>query len=166
MRIRKTVVLVIFFVLAALPKFAFGQAYLYDTGNPSYGINIPIENGFINVTNGNLHMEFHLANNPQRGELALDEKLVYDSHFWMIGKYNRYHWWPDNLPRNAQLAMGWRFVTGGETGSLIDTSTGTAPQQCAYGGGTYGGDPGTYGKHLSDHLQIHVAGTRWNQASL
>lgn len=90
-------------------------------------------------------MEFHLANNPQRGELALDEKLVYDSHFWMIGKYNRYHWWPDNLPRNAQLAMGWRFVTGGETGSLIDTSTGTAPQQCAYGGGTYGGDPGTYG---------------------
>ena len=99
------------------------QRYIYDAGNPTYGVNIPVENGFINVTNGNLHMEFHLANTPQRGNLHLDEKLVYDSHFWEIGAYSNYYWWPDSVPRTSQLAMGWRFVAGAETGTLTYKST-------------------------------------------
>ena len=58
-----------------------GQSYIYATGNPSFGVNIPVENGFINVTNGNLHLELSLASHKQRGALTLDEKLVYDSRF-------------------------------------------------------------------------------------
>ena len=82
------------------------------------GVNIPVENGYINVTNGNLHLEFPLAQHPQRGALKLNERLVYDSHWWKIGDYSNYYWWPDNLPRTAQLAAGWRFESGADTGAL------------------------------------------------
>jgi len=60
------------------------QNYLYGTGNPVWGINIPIENGFINVANGNVHMEIPIGSQPQRGGLPLTETLVYDSRIWQI----------------------------------------------------------------------------------
>jgi len=67
---------------ANLPAVA--QNYLYGTGNPVWGINIPIENGFINVANGNVHMEIPIGNQPQRGSLPLNETVVYDSRIWQI----------------------------------------------------------------------------------
>jgi hypothetical protein len=42
------------------------QSYLNDLGTTPYGVNIPVENGFINVSNENLHLEFPLAPHPQR----------------------------------------------------------------------------------------------------
>lgn len=106
------------------------QSYIYDAGSPTYGVNIPVENGFINVTNGNLHMEFPLAQHPQRGALKLNERLVYDSHFWKIGHYSNNYWWPDNVTRTPQLAAGWRFVNGGETGSLFTNAYFYGESQC------------------------------------
>jgi len=67
---------------ASLPAMA--QNYLYGTGNPAWGINIPIDNGFINVSNGNVHMEIPVGNLPQRGGLPLTESVVYDSRIWTI----------------------------------------------------------------------------------
>src|SRR5215469_10966181 len=99
-------------------NIAIAQSYLYATGNPTFGVNIPVENGFINITNGNLHMEFHLATMKQRGALALDEKLVYDSRIWLIGCYSNCYWWPTNIPNTPYTQDGWRFVRGNETGSL------------------------------------------------
>ena len=89
--------------------------YVYATGNPNFSVNIPVENGFINVANGDLHLEFPLSQLKQRGNLALDEKLVYDSRVWMIGHYSNYYWWPTNVPNSSD---GWRFVTGAETGTV------------------------------------------------
>jgi RHS repeat-associated protein len=107
------------------------QDYLTATGKPSFSVNIPVENGFINVANGNLHMEFPLATHKQRGALALDEKLVYDSRIWMIGHYNNYYWWPTNVPNTTQAQGGWRFVTGAETGTLNYTlNSGTTQGTC------------------------------------
>jgi hypothetical protein len=99
------------------------QSYLNDLGSTSYGVNIPVENGFINISNGNLHLEFPLASHPQRGALSLSEKIVYDSRIWMFspfGSHGSYHWWPYNIPGSdsSTNSGGWRFVTGGEIGSM------------------------------------------------
>lgn len=114
--------------LLTICRPAMSQDYLTATGNPSFSVNIPVENGFINVANGNLHMEFPLATHKQRGALALDEKLVYDSRIWMIGHYNNYYWWPTNVPNTSLAQGGWRFVTGAETGTLNYTLNSSSTQ--------------------------------------
>jgi YD repeat-containing protein len=101
---------------------AKAQDYLNAVGNPSFSVNIPVENGYINVTNGNLHLEFPLATHKQRGALQLNERLVYDSRIWRIEHYSGYYWWPINVPNNLptqNVQAGWRFVTGNETGNLV-----------------------------------------------
>jgi hypothetical protein len=50
-----------------------------------WGINLPIDNGYINVANGDVHLEIPLGNHPQRGEVTVNESIVYDSRFWHIG---------------------------------------------------------------------------------
>ncbi len=104
--------------------------YLNATGSPTFSVNIPVPNGFINVANGNLHMEIPLSTLKQRGALALNERLVYDSRIWKIISYSHHYWWPLNIP-NAQA--GWRFVQGNETGTLNTSVASTTPISCATG---------------------------------
>ena len=68
----------------AVTHAAAQNTYLYGTGNPTWGVNIPIENGFINVANGNVHIEIPIGSESQRGSLPLTESLVYDSRMWQI----------------------------------------------------------------------------------
>ena len=76
-----------------------GPNYLYGTGSQTWGINIPIENGFINVANGEVHLEISLATLPQRGTLPLNERLVYDSRIWQITQSgSSYNFVPTNVP--------------------------------------------------------------------
>jgi RHS repeat-associated protein len=92
------------------------QDYLYSTGSPTWGMQIPIENGYINVNNGNIHFEISLASQKQRGSLQLNEMLVYDSRIWQIvPSGSSYSWEPTNV---ANSQGGWRFVKGNETGTL------------------------------------------------
>jgi YD repeat-containing protein len=110
------------------------QSYLNDIGSTSYGVNIPVENGFINVSNGNLHLEFSLATHPQRGGLNLNERIVYDSRIWMFspfGSNGSYHWWPYNIPGSdsSTNSGGWRFITGAEVG-VISNLLSTTEYQC------------------------------------
>ncbi|MGO4210714.1 hypothetical protein AB4043_07780 [Terriglobus sp. YAF25] len=114
--------------LCLVAGYSFAQDYIYATGNPAFAVNIPVENGFINITNGNLHMEFPLATHKQRGALQLDERLVYDSRIWRIlpptsvnGINLNYGFYPSNIPNAPDLQGGWRFVTGAETGTLVYT---------------------------------------------
>ena len=97
-------------------------SYLNDVGATSYGVNIPVENGFIDLSNGNLHLEFPIANHPQRGALQLNERLVYDSRIWMIatGADGSMSWAPTNINASGGTTSsgGWRFVTGTEVGSV------------------------------------------------
>jgi len=91
---------------------SYGQDYIYATGHPSFATEIPVENGFINVGNGNLHLEIPLSSLPQRGNISADVKLVYDSRIWHIVNIANpqvaYSFRPDNIP-NSQ--GGWRVVT-------------------------------------------------------
>jgi RHS repeat-associated protein len=87
-----------------------------------------LRGGFVNVTNGNVHIEIPLATNKQRGNLQLDERLVYDSRIWTINAYPSYSWSPTNV---ANSSAGWRFVSGGETGTgLTQTIYETDPNPC------------------------------------
>jgi hypothetical protein len=90
------------------------QDYIYATGSPTFGVNLPVENGFVNVTNGNLHIEIPLASHEQRGTLRLNERLVYDSRIWKIIDNGGYSWQPVNVPNSM---AGWRLTTGTETGT-------------------------------------------------
>ncbi len=124
--------------LSTLPKL-YGQNYLYGLGSQSWGVNIPIENGFINVANGEIHIEIPLATHGQRGSLALKEALVYDSRIWQIVGSGSYSFQPTNVP-NSQA--GWRFIKGNETGS-VQTIPQVVDEDC-YEGNPSGNNPAYY----------------------
>jgi len=94
-------------------RLSHAQDYLSATGTPTFGMNIPVENGFINISNGDLHMEFTLASHKQRGTLQLNERLVYDSRIWKIVHNGSYYWQPTNVFNSN---AGWRFFSGIEQG--------------------------------------------------
>lgn len=112
---------------SAFPAMAQNN-YLYAIGDTNFGVNIPIEDGFINVSNGEVHLEIPLATQAQRGNLKLDERLVYDSRIWMIGHYSNYYWWPSNVPNSSD---GWRFISGGGTGTVQSTEVEYDTEPCA-----------------------------------
>lgn len=111
------------------------QSYMDEPGIPAFTTAFPVENGFINLANGNLHIEIPIASYPQRGNIkALNARLVYDSRFWTfdpngddpIGVRG---WQPNGVTGYPQpFGVGWRFITGGEIGSINDTFT---AKQCA-----------------------------------
>lgn len=102
------------------------QNYVYQTGSPTFSVQIPIENGFINVNNGDIHVEIPLATQAQRGKLRLDEKLVYDSRIWKIVNNGGYSWQPTNVPNSMG---GWRFISGIQAGTTAQRAFGTTSSQ-------------------------------------
>jgi RHS repeat-associated protein len=112
----------------ALPQSVVAQNYVYAVGNPTFGVNVPIDNGYINVANGNVHLEIPIASHPQRGNLQLNERLVYDSRIWTIT--SNLQWSPTNVPNSM---AGWRFVNGLQGGSYTTTVLGYTNTQCSNG---------------------------------
>lgn len=112
----------------------FAQNYLYGTGNQTWGVNIPIENSYINVANGEVHLQIDLATHKQRGSLRLDEMLVYDSRIWqIIASGSSYSFQPTNVPSSQ---AGWRFVKGNETGTIQMLQL-QGLTECSTDGGAY-----------------------------
>ncbi len=118
-----TVTLGVVAVLAA-PARGSAQAAEYLIGRPTTAVNLPVEEGFINVQNGNLHIEIPFASYNGRGDLSTSFEMVYDSMIWhgvAVGE-GGYQWQPNNVP-NAN--GGWRFVSslagliGGSSDELI-----------------------------------------------
>ncbi|WP_263418904.1 RHS repeat-associated core domain-containing protein [Terriglobus albidus] len=133
----RTVRLFLFIFLCLIAGHSFAQDYIYAIGNPAFAVDIPVENGFINITNGNLHMEFPLATHKQRGALQLNERLVYDSRIWRIlppGSNPYYGFFPSNIPNAPDLQGGWRLVTGAETGTLTYTLASPSTSYACAGG--------------------------------
>jgi RHS repeat-associated protein len=112
--------------LAALcVLLAVGSARAQDfelaTGAPTFTTAHPVELGFVNVANGNLHMEIPLASPPQRGSLPYVAKLVYDSRIWqVVNNGTSSSWQPTNIP-NSQ--GGWTFASTGVGGSITASET-------------------------------------------
>ncbi|MGH9585787.1 MAG: RHS repeat domain-containing protein [Acidobacteriaceae bacterium] len=130
---RKLAVVCLCVTLGLLSKsYLHAQDYLYQIGSPTFSTQIPIENGFINVNNGDIHIEIPLATQKQRGRLQLDEKLVYDSRIWKIIDNSGYSWQPTNVPNSMG---GWVFSSGlGPETVVFHTENGQIPCQA---GGVY-----------------------------
>jgi hypothetical protein len=102
---------------------ARAQDFELATGAPSFTTARPVELGFVNVANGNLHMEIPLASPPERGSLPYVAKLVYDSRIWQIvANGTSGSWQPTNV---ANSQGGWTFATAG-VGGTVSPSTRTS----------------------------------------
>ena len=109
---RLTGILLVIFSPVTMPA----QDYLAQPGIPSFTTSEPVEAGFINLANGNLHLEIPLASYPQRGSLGYSLVAVYDSRIWKkVGT----SWQPTNVP-NSQA--GWRVVVTANTGTVTYTT--------------------------------------------
>ena len=77
--------LVVFVCCFTAPALYAQQSFMDEPGIPAFTTAFPVEHGFINLANGNLHLEFPIASYAQRGNSkALHARLVYDSRFWTI----------------------------------------------------------------------------------
>jgi RHS repeat-associated protein len=106
-----TISVVMICMMCMLVKPAEAQ-YTTAAGTPTFTTALPVEMGFTNVANGNLHIEIPLASFPQRGSLTYNARLVYDSLIWTISSNQ---WSPTNIPNSMG---GWRLITGGEPGAV------------------------------------------------
>ena len=103
-------------VKAALAFLLFGPIaksqepwdYLQATNTPDFSVSVPVELGFINLANGNLHLEIPLASPNQRGVLRYNAKFVYDSRNW--------------IPVNVNGQFVWNPIEGLEDPSFSDPS--------------------------------------------
>jgi len=71
---------------------------LSDLGVPPFLTTLPVENGWIGMANGNLHLEIPLASFPQRGRPPITIALAYESTIW-----------PDCSICFTGPTAGWRF---------------------------------------------------------
>jgi RHS repeat-associated protein len=135
MAIRTRLVSIIFItaalcsLLLTLTIKANAQDYVNGTGVPAFTTAQSVELGFVNVANGNLHLELPLSSHPQRGALRLDEKLVYDSRIWSVLDTGSSKVWTPHTPNS-----GWRFESVAQTGSVTESHN---IYTCPSGTGTY-----------------------------
>ncbi len=116
----------VFFALLC-PRAALAQDYMQAIGHPTFSSSEPVELGFIDAGNGNLHQEILLGSYPQRGGRTLTYKLVYDSRIW--SDPTNVSWSPNPW---ATAMGGWRFVSSADSGGPVGFSTSSQP--CYYGG--------------------------------
>ncbi len=107
----------------AFTQTGHAQNYLLQTGAPTFTTADPVPMGFVNIANGNLHIEIPIASVPQRGSLTYAAKLVYDSRIWRtVFNGTSWVWQPDNVPDSDG---GWRLVTPGTYREDTDANVNT-----------------------------------------
>ena len=103
------------------------QTYIQQSGMPIFTTTQAVELGFINLSNGNLHIEIPLGAFPQRGTMpTFAAKLIYDSRIWGFSDLSG-GWKPYNpgssdgistVSTNSYCCGGWRFVTSADPGMV------------------------------------------------
>lgn len=129
-----------------------GQSYLQSAGSPTFSTQIPIKNGYIDASNGRLHLEVPMGSYPQRGGRPYNVSLNYDGNIWTSTSGT---WQPTNvtasdcIPGPASRAWsGWRLVTSG-SGCVSFTTTdqgycnGVLDRSIFYGNWTWTAPDGT-----------------------
>jgi RHS repeat-associated protein len=105
------VVSLVLWTILSNPVWA--QDTLNQVGVPIFTTEVPVELGFVNVSNGNLHSQVPLASFSQRGSQALMTALVYDSRIWQVVGTT---WQPTNVSNSWG---GWRFITNAAGGTFL-----------------------------------------------
>jgi hypothetical protein len=75
--------LVLFLTLGPIAIVGSAQSYQTALGVPPFATTLPVENGFVDASTGNLHLEIPLGSYTQRGLSPLKISLVYDSSIWV-----------------------------------------------------------------------------------
>lgn len=124
------IVALVVMIIAVLSFPAAAQDYSQEIGRPTFTSGEPVELGFINAGNGNLHLEIPIASLPQRASGNLVFKLEYDSRLWYLNGTNVWslNTWATNLG-------GWRLAASNGSG----TSGGSSGWGGPCGGGSRGG---------------------------
>lgn len=119
---------------------AVAQNYLTQIGAPTFTTAQSVELGFVNLSNGNLHLAIPIGRFPQRGARPFIAELIYDSRIWQVVSGTSNSW----QPTNAGSQGGWRFATsadvgqmnlqggGSRTGSWVGPATWTDPVGTAH----------------------------------
>ena len=78
---------------------------------PPFTTALPVEQGFLDAANGDLHIQVPFGTFPERGGRPFIAGLAYDSRIWTssIGTWQ---------PTNAGTQGGWRFVTNVSPGTV------------------------------------------------
>jgi RHS repeat-associated protein len=104
-------------MLAPAAPISIAQDYQLQAGAPPFTEAEPVESGFVNLANGNLHLEIPLGAFPQRGGRSLVASMVYDSRIWTVSNND---WAPGNI---VNFQGGWRFVTSANAGRASENVT-------------------------------------------
>lgn len=153
----------------------YGQNFLTATGVSGSTVSYPAEMGFVDASNGNLHLEIPLGSFPQRGGSApLIPKLIYDSHIWtVIADGTSYVWAPINELFWTDFGT-WQFDDGGTVGpwSVVNGENGCSIDVLLASGsgnhlfnipGTWNGSQcsGTTGSYAVDSSGFQIRQTAW-----
>jgi RHS repeat-associated protein len=105
------------FLFSLLAPALQAQNYLGQIGAPTFTTALPLELGFLNASNGNLHLTVPLGSFPQRGSLGFAAGVVYDSSIWVNAGTS---WQPINVPNSWG---GWRMTSSATTGTVNNDGT-------------------------------------------
>jgi hypothetical protein len=101
-------------------SFTYAQTYLNATGAPTFSVPASVELGYVNLSNGNLHLNVPFGVFPQRGAIGFSAGMIYDSRIWQVVNNQ---WQPSNVSNSMG---GWRFATsvdGGAVTEFVNTSS-------------------------------------------
>lgn len=98
-------------LLAAFTTAANAQTYLSEPGKPTFATIEPVEHAYINMANGNLHLQIGFGSYPQAGQLRpASIGAVYDSNLaWFENCTSSGCSWTPNNPNLSAYYGGWRF---------------------------------------------------------
>ena len=116
-----------------------GQDYTNAIGIPPFTQQLPVESGFINANNGDLHLEIPLGSFPERAGRQFKAVLMYDSMIWdcPLGYCNPYNTTDGNGWSGTDSATysGWRLVTSAHEGRGAYSAN---DRECVVGRNDYG----------------------------
>jgi RHS repeat-associated protein len=121
MKTRRVLYIALFLLSIVLPtKYLLGQSTPTSIGKPTGAAVFPIEHGFVDLSNGNVHLEIPIEGYKQRGNVQTPAAFVYDSSIWAANVNSTSgtgSWSPTNVPDNISYYdeyintsySGWRF---------------------------------------------------------
>ncbi len=114
-------------LLFLLACFVFGTAQTATAQSSVYGygpyvnsVPLPVENGYVDAVDGNLHLEIPVTAIQERGRIPFVAKFEYDSHIWQqVAPVGPVLWQPTNIPNSNG---GWRYVSpaSGQKSNITD----------------------------------------------
>jgi RHS repeat-associated protein len=114
-------------ILTFCAHLAFGQSYQTSTGSPSFAAPEPVELGFVDASNGNLHLSIPLGSYSQRG--ASQPQAItfeYDSSLWTPQVEGGTLAWEISDQQPGWVLGGWYYST--QVSGVNDVSS--LAQQC------------------------------------